>query len=111
MENTENIMTEKNNREKALMWWNEFNYYKKQRIVDEEFGFGKRLHVSLTGREIEKIWEKEVNYHKQVYVEWLEQRIAVTTQEQLDATELNIRIGKGGKLKAYKEVLEFIKQH
>lgn len=49
---------EKSTRELALKWWNSYGW--KRRRTDEVFGYMKRTHNSLTGREIEQIWELEV---------------------------------------------------
>lgn len=38
-------------------------------------------------------------------------RIEVTESEKETVTDINLVIGKGGKLCAYKEVLEYIKKH
>lgn len=44
-------------------------------------------------------------------VDWLNKRIEKTSKELSEETDLNIKIGKGGKRTVYKEVLEFIKKH
>ena len=45
------------------------------------------------------------------YISWLEERIIETEKQKNDSDELNIRISKGGKLTAYKEVINsFISQ-
>lgn len=46
-----------------------------------------------------------------LYISWLEERIIETEKQKNDSDELNIRISKGGKLTAYKEVLNYIKEH
>lgn len=43
-------------------------------------------------------------------IKWLVDRIEKTTLEQNSATELNKKIGKGAKLTAYKEVLEYLRK-
>ena len=46
-----------------------------------------------------------------LYISWLEERIIETKKEKNVSDELNIRISKGGKLTAYKEVINYIKEH
>lgn len=45
------------------------------------------------------------------FISWLETRIAKTEKQKLEAVDLNLRIGKGGKLCVYKECLNYIKEH
>lgn len=45
------------------------------------------------------------------YTEWLNKRIKSTEKELATANELNLKIGKGAKLCAYKECLYYIKNH
>lgn len=45
------------------------------------------------------------------YIEWLQKRIKKTQKELDEATELNLKIGKGAKLCVYKECLNYIKKH
>lgn len=54
---------------------------------------------------------KEIKFNSKGFLDWLEKRIDITTKEKNDTTELNLKIGKGGKLCAYKEVLNFIREH
>lgn len=43
--------------------------------------------------------------------QWLQKRIEQTTEQKENADSLHLTIGKGGKLCAYKEVLNYIKTH
>lgn len=45
------------------------------------------------------------------YISWLIDRIEKTTIEKQEVIDLNLKIGKGGKLCAYKEVLNYIREH
>ena len=45
------------------------------------------------------------------YLEWLKTRIDTTRQEKAEATDLNLIIGKGGKLCVYKEIFDYIRKH
>jgi hypothetical protein len=42
---------------------------------------------------------------------WLNKRIEKTTKQKEQATDLNLKIAKGGKLCVYKEMLNFIQMH
>ena len=48
---------------------------------------------------------------KEQYIAWLEERILETEEEKEAASEDNLKINKGGKLRAYKDVLHYIKEH
>ena len=51
---------------------------------------------------------------KLTYIEWLEKRIETTEKEILnldETTKLQIIVGKGAKLKAYKECLNYCETH
>ena len=45
------------------------------------------------------------------YIDWLQKRIEKTEKELDEATELNLKIGKGAKLCVYKECLNYIREH
>ena len=45
------------------------------------------------------------------YIYWLEDRIKKTQIEKDTTDDMNIKIGKGGKLCVYKEVLNYIREH
>jgi 50S ribosomal subunit-associated GTPase HflX len=45
------------------------------------------------------------------YIKWLQKRIEKTEKELDEATELNLKIGKGAKLCVYKECLNYIRTH
>ena len=45
------------------------------------------------------------------FIGWLIKRITTTETERNESIEFNIAISKGGKLTAYKEVMEYYKSH
>lgn len=47
----------------------------------------------------------------QKMIVWLNKRIDKTTKQKEQATDLNLKIAKGGKLCVYKEMLNFIQMH
>lgn len=50
----------KSNRELALEWWNNLTSFQRSYFKDLHFDNQRSL-STLTGREIEEIWNKEVN--------------------------------------------------
>ncbi len=44
-------------------------------------------------------------------IEWLEKRISTTEQEIGEADELFEKVSKGGKITAYKGMLDYVKTH
>jgi hypothetical protein len=44
-------------------------------------------------------------------IEWLEKRIEMTESEKELSTEMNEKASKGGKLTAYKGMLDYVKTH
>lgn len=44
-------------------------------------------------------------------IQWLTKRIRITEKQKEYTTDLNLKIGKGGKLCVYKELLNYIKTH
>lgn len=62
-------------------------------------------------------FEDELSYHnitehiESPLVEWLCDRINKTSMEKDEAVDMNSIIGKGSKLCAYKEVLEWVRRH
>lgn len=53
------MSSQKTYREKVMNWWNSIEALKKQEFVNVVFEMPKRSYKSLTGREIEKIYEWE----------------------------------------------------
>lgn len=49
--------------------------------------------------------------HSKRYIKWLRKRIEKTEKQLSEATELNLKIGKGAKLCVYKECLSYIIKH
>ena len=44
-------------------------------------------------------------------IEWLEKRILATELEKENSSNMNTKIAKGGKLTAYKGMLDYVKTH
>lgn len=68
------------------------------------------LYVQSEMNEIKReLAESEANVDG--VTQWLQKRIEQTTEQKENADSLHLTIGKGGKLCAYKEVLNYIKTH
>ena len=56
---TFDLSSKTSTKEQALIWWNGITYGKKQHLIIENLGHEKAL-SRLTGREIEEIWNQEM---------------------------------------------------
>lgn len=45
------------------------------------------------------------------HISWLEDRIEKTQEEKVNADEESLKISKGGKLRGYMDVLNYIREH
>ena len=89
-------------RRKAMVWWNSLNFQLRQELTDNlsyEQGKFQRTSQSLTGREIEEIYNKEVLEPKR-QKEWQEsqvnRRYSKPNQKQINSTYCSNKNCVGG---------------
>ena len=88
---------EKTNREKAIKWWSNLDYYSKVNLNISYHGTDRSIN-SLTGREIEEIWYKETQeFYNPDVVEMAQSRDMVLEemeekekQSKIDFERLNL---------------------
>jgi hypothetical protein len=90
-------------RENAWVWWKDLSGSEQQELLI------KHNIICETGRQIENIYNKEIE--KEENFSWLLNRILETSKEYSEEKNYEIKIFKGGKLTAYKECLEYFRNH
>jgi len=72
-------------REQAIQWWDNLNFQVKEELTDNlsyKQGKYRRTSQSLTGREIEEIWRKEVKRTENIYLNRLKNQYKQLKEKQ-----------------------------